>query len=191
MTEAFEALIDPVTKELSSATLDALLDPLRIAYGSENVGTPLDIYYPKLNLDADYGYGAYAYWKIGKTFTDFAKFFGGIEILTPFCDHNGCNQNDDWVLHLSGSATCFRYAELVHGGYYSGIRSAKFVLESLGYENIDAAGNDCDIFWIFLQSSTFWDGLFGGSSDSQELIKKKEEALKILELRREGLMRST
>ena len=184
MTEAFEELIDPNTKELSDETLLELLEPLRIVYGSETVGTPLDMYYPKINLDADYGYGAYSYWKIGYSFTDFAKFVGGVEDLTPYCEHNGCNSNGDWVLFISGSATCYRWSEYVHGGYYAGQRSARFVLESMGYD-VQGSNNQCDIWWneLAFAPPSFLERLgFGGRESSATIDKEKKE----LKLRTDG-----
>lgn len=150
MTEAFLELVDADTQELSASTLDSLLDPLRAAYGPEVVGDPIDVYYPKLNKDVDFGYGAYSAWKIGKTFTDFAKFFGGISELTGYCEHNGCNADDEWVLHLSGSASCYDYSEFVHGGYFSGQRSARHVLASLGYD-VKSGNSGCDAYWNELE----------------------------------------
>lgn len=147
MTEAFNALIDPTTKQLTAATLDSLLDPLRDAYGSDTVGTPIATYYPKLNLDADFGYGAYANWRIGKTFQTFARYFGGIPNLHNDCDHNGCNAQNEWILHLSGAATCYAQAEFVHGAYFAGQRSARFALDSMGIDGIDTTISECDMYW--------------------------------------------
>jgi len=147
MTEGFDELVDPTTGDLSPETLLALLDPLRAVYGDTTVGKPIDMYYPKLNKDKDYGNGAYGNWKIGKTFTDFAKFFGGTE-LTSYCDFNGCNSQKEWILQLSGSASCYDYSEFVHGAYFSGLRSSRFALESMGYSGIprgDESG--CDAYW--------------------------------------------
>jgi len=147
MTEAFLELLDPVTQDLSADTLSALLDPLRLVYGSDTVGSPIDVFYPKLNKDVDFGFGAYGNWKIGKSFTDFAHFFGGIPVLTRPCDHNGCNNQGEWIVHLSGSASCYDHSEFVHGGFFSGQRSARFVLDDLGYNNIDASDTDCGEYW--------------------------------------------
>lgn len=153
MTEAFLALLDSSTQELSATTLNSLLDPLRLAYGTNTVGTPIATYYPKLNKDADFGYGAYANWKIGKSFTDFAKYFGGINNLAAVCDHNGCNSQGDWILHFSGAASCFEHAEFVHGAFYSGQRSARWVLNSLGVEGVNTDNSECDVSWSEFGSS--------------------------------------
>ena len=147
MTEGFNALLDPTTQELSEATLLELLDPLRTVYGNATVGTPIDIYYPKINKDQDFGNGAYGNWKIGKSFTDFAKFFGGVTDLTNYCDHNGCNSRGEWILQLSGSASCYDYSEFVHGAFFSGQRSARHALESMGYDGINTDSSGCDTYW--------------------------------------------
>lgn len=147
MTEAFESLLDPTTQELSDETLIGLLDPLKAVYGDAVVGTPIDIYYPKINKDIDFGNGAYGNWKIGKTFTDFAHFFGGVTDLASYCDHNGCNAGGEWIVQLSGSASCYDYSEFVHGAYFSGQRSARFALESLGYSGIRTDSSGCDTYW--------------------------------------------
>ena len=149
MTEAFENLIDPDTLELSQDTLLSLLDPLRLVYGSEAVGTPIDIYTTGLNKDADFGFGAYANWKKGYTFDDFARFFG-IQQLTGYCRHNGCNAQGDWILHFSGAAVCYEHAETVAGAYMSGERSANYVLRELGF-NVNADNSPCDASWVYLQ----------------------------------------
>ena len=134
MTEAFDELVDPVTKDLTNATLLSLLDPLRATYGAANVPTPTNMYYPKLNKDVDFGYGAYANWKTGATFTQFAHMYGGVEDVVPYCDHNGCNSNGEWTMMISGSATCYNHAEYVHGAYFSGEKAANNVLRELGYD---------------------------------------------------------
>ena len=154
MHASFEELKDPTTNELTPETLDYLLGPLRLVYGAEVVGTPIDVYYNALQLDKDYGYGAYGYWQIGRTFRDFASFFGGVEVLHSRCErHNGCNRNGEWILHISGSASCFMESEFVHGGYMAGERSARFVLDTLGYPNMNPTHNDCDL--VFFDSFLF------------------------------------
>lgn len=151
--EAFEELMEktgPQKGELSDATIMELLDPLRTAYGSANVPDPVAFYYPKQNLDPDFGYGSYANWQIGKTLTEFAKFFGGVELLTPYCDHNGCDSDDEWIMHFSGAATCYAESENLHGAFYSGQRSALNVLRTLGIPGIALDQTPCDQFWRFL-----------------------------------------
>jgi Flavin containing amine oxidoreductase len=145
MTEAFLDLIDEDTKSLSDDTLLSLLEPLRVAYGNESVGTPIAMYYPKINLDPNFGYGAYANWKIGSTLVNFANYFGGVPNLVNKCDHNGCNADRDWIVHLSGSASCYEHAEYVHGAYFAGQRSARFVLDSLGVEGVETDNSECDV----------------------------------------------
>lgn len=134
MTEAFEELIDPVTQDLTDATLLALLDPLRISYGAENVPQPTNMYYNALNKDRDFGFGAYANWKPGFTFTQFGHMYGGMGDVVPYCDHNGCNSNGEWTMMISGSATCYNHAEYVHGAYWAGEKAANNVLRELGYD---------------------------------------------------------
>ena len=103
-----------------------------------------------LNKDRDFGYGAYANWKIGKTFTDFAHFFGGIEDIVPYCQHNGCNVLNEWTMLLSGSATCYDHAEYTHGAFFAGDKAAKNVLRELGYD-IKPEVSPCDIDWKWLK----------------------------------------
>ncbi|CAB9521878.1 Polyamine oxidase 1 [Seminavis robusta] len=146
MTEAFNELKHSETNQLTDETLLALLEPLRITYGAATVGTPLAMYYTQNNNNVDFGYGSYANWKIGKTFTDYAHFFGGIPNVVNHCDHNGCSDSGDWVLHFSGAATCYVYAEFVHGAYWAGERDANYVLESLGY-NVKTDKSPCDEDW--------------------------------------------
>jgi len=151
MTEAFNALIDPVTQDLEEATLLALLEPLRKAYGAEAVGTPIDIHYPKMNKDRDWGYGGYANWKIGSSFTQFAHMYGGVEDLVPYCEHNGCNANGEWTMMISGSATCYNWAEFVHGAYFAGEKAARNVLRELGYD-VPTVESPCDAdTWVWLK----------------------------------------
>ena len=149
MTEGFDELKDTVTQDLSQETLLALLDPVRTVYGSDNVPAPVDVYYPKLNKDPDTGFGAYANWKVGKSFTDFARFFGGVEDVVPYCEHNGCNSNGEWTMMLSGSATCFDWSEFVHGAFFSGEKAAYLTLQELGYD-VKFKGSPCDIDWEWL-----------------------------------------
>ncbi|CAB9523216.1 Polyamine oxidase [Seminavis robusta] len=144
MTEAFEALIDSTTLELSAATLDSLLDPLRSAYGTSTVGTPIATYYPKLNLDRDFGYGAYGNWQVGRTFSEFARFFGGVDEFSSRCDHNGCNSLGEWIVQFSGSASCYEHSEFVHGAFFAGQRSARFAMDSLG-KDVDTGKSECDV----------------------------------------------
>lgn len=143
MTEEFLALLDPVNQELSEDTLMGLLEPLRRTYG--DLVQPVDKYYTKLHQSQDFGFGAYSHWKIGYGFRDYAHFFGGIEEFVPFCNHNGCNSRNEWVLHISGSASCYAYQEYVHGAYYSGQRTADNILRSQG-EDIPF-NNECDQYF--------------------------------------------
>ena len=86
---------------------------------------------------------------VGKTFTTFARYFGGLDILAPNCDHNGCNSQNEWILLLSGSATCYEHAEFVHGGYFAGERSARFALASLGMD-VETDESPCDFSFVEL-----------------------------------------
>jgi hypothetical protein len=52
------------------------------------------------------------------------------------CDHNGCgfvNGEEKWVLHMSGTASCFENNESVIGAIESGDRSANYIAKELGY----------------------------------------------------------
>ena len=62
MNEAFQELLGG-QRQLSEEQIDALLDPLRLAYGEETVGTPIDMYITKLHLDPNFGFGAYSNWR--------------------------------------------------------------------------------------------------------------------------------
>ena len=148
MHDAFEELLGG-QRELSDAQINALLDPLRLAYGSEAVGTPIDVYITKLHLDPNFGFGAYSNWKIGYSFTKFAQFYGGIEEVVPYCAHNGCNDLQEWILLFSGAHTCYDQAETVHGAYFAGQRTGNFVLRELGYD-AETDKSPCDIDWEFL-----------------------------------------
>lgn len=148
MTEAFEDLIQG-QRRLTDEQFDSLLEPLRRVYG-DNVTAPIDIYMTELHADSNVGFGAYSNWQIGYTFNQYAQFYGGVEELTPYCDHNGCNELQEWVLHLSGSASCYDSSETVQGALYSGQRSANYVLRELGYD-VDGAGGICDQHWVWLK----------------------------------------
>ncbi|CAB9522006.1 Polyamine oxidase [Seminavis robusta] len=150
MTEAFDELKDPITEDLTNATLNMLLDPLRTAYGEANVPEPLQVYYPKLNKDRDFGYGAYANWKTGFTFKQYAHMYGGVDGVVDYCEHNGCNSMGDWTMILSGSHTCYDQAEFTHGAYFAGEKAANQVLRELGYTGVDESLSPCDIDWHWL-----------------------------------------
>ncbi|CAB9510333.1 Flavin containing amine oxidoreductase [Seminavis robusta] len=150
MTEAFEELLQQGgQRNLPESTIDSLLDPLRLVYGADVVGTPIATYVNNVHTDVSFGFGAYSSWEIGYTFTQFGQFYGGIDSLTAYCEHNGCNSLQEWILHFSGSHTCFDQSETVHGAMFAGQRSANFVLSELGY-NVDTDKSPCDVDWGWL-----------------------------------------
>jgi len=135
------------TATLSPQQLRDLLEPLRRAY--PNFVEPVDSYYPPINTDRDFGYGAYSDWKVGYTPWDYYRFFGGgsdnyyLATAGPLqgdddevyegCTHNGCNSKGEWILYLSGAASCLEYYEFVYGGDYAGESAASYAMQSLGY----------------------------------------------------------
>jgi Flavin containing amine oxidoreductase len=146
-TDAFWARVGG-RRNLTDETISALLDPLRLVYGADVVGTPIATYATELHTDANMGYGAYANWRLGYSFTDYAHFYG-VEQLVPYCDHNGCNSLQEWILLFSGSHTCYEHAETVHGAFFAGQRSANYALSGLGYP-VETAGSRCDESWFWL-----------------------------------------
>jgi Flavin containing amine oxidoreductase len=121
---------------------------LRLVYGADVVGTPVATYATELHTDANMGYGAYANWRVGYSFTDYAHFYG-VEQMVPYCDHNGCNSLQEWILLFSGSHTCFEHSETVHGAYFAGQRSANYALSGLGYP-VETDDSRCDESWLWL-----------------------------------------
>ncbi len=65
--------------------------------------------------------------------------------MVQYCNHNGCNSRNEWVLHISGSASCYALNESVDGAFSAGRRSADNVLRSRGIE-IDS-DNPCDQYF--------------------------------------------
>lgn len=128
-------------------TENDLLDPLRIVYGIDIVNDSYeDIYMTRWDLDPSSGYAAYSSFTSGYTYNQSTLFFGGWN-GNDFVEGVGYNNNanNEWIVHISGAASCFNYNEQVDGAYYSGIRSARYVLFSLGYTNIQPI-YDCEAF---------------------------------------------
>ena len=89
------------------------------------------------------GYGSYTSWQVGYDPWDYFAFFGDLNATNDYiqapCEHNGCNGDPDdksteWILHLSGSASCLQYWEFINGAWLAGWSSSNRVLESLGYQ---------------------------------------------------------
>jgi len=64
------------TATLSNGQLLDLLEPLRHAY-PDTFAEPIHMYYPPINKDRDFGFGAYGDWKVGFTPWDYYRFYGG------------------------------------------------------------------------------------------------------------------
>lgn len=117
-----------------------LLKPLEAAY-SETFQAPVDMDHTDYHSSPDTGFGAYSNWQAGYDPWDYYKFFGGENATNYYveapCDHNGCNgdpsdENSEWILYLSGAASCLNFWELVHGAWYAGEAAANYALQSMG-----------------------------------------------------------
>lgn len=108
-----------------------LLEPLRIVYGHEVVNNAYkDVVISRWDLDPAAGFGAYASFMSGYTLDQYYSFWGGYRTHQGYMKGEGYNQYNEWIVHLSGSASCFEYNEQVDGAYCSGQRSARNVLRS-------------------------------------------------------------
>jgi Flavin containing amine oxidoreductase len=118
-------------KRLSAAQIDHLANPLRQIFPERPIlPTDYKYYYPDWNLREHSGFGAYSDFQIGYNLRQYYAFYGGGPIEP--CEHNGCDANRKWRLHMSGTGSCIDNFEYVHGAYYSGQRSAKYVLAEMG-----------------------------------------------------------
>jgi hypothetical protein len=146
----FCTLLTEAVKELDGGKLTdilvkgELLDPLRRVYGDQVVNDNLlDSKYHKWNEDENF-YGSYSNWQPGSDLVDYFKFYGGIFYSSgkfiDTCGHNGCNSEKEWILHISGTASCIELWELVKGAIAAGKRSAHYVLNDIG-----CGGSGCDI----------------------------------------------
>jgi Flavin containing amine oxidoreductase len=118
-------------KRLSATQIDQLLNPLRqIFHDRAILPTDYKYYYPDWNLRDNAGNGAYSDWQIGYNLRQYYAFYGGGPIEP--CEHNGCDANRKWRLHMSGTGSCLEEFEYVHGAYFSGQRSANYVLAEMG-----------------------------------------------------------
>jgi hypothetical protein len=110
VTEDFAAALGVSEAEmrnnnLTDAQLLDLLEPLRKAYG--DFDDPTAVYLTPWHVNVDTAYGSYTNWQVGKSVKDYFHFFGALnENLVEACDHNGCD-GDDWIVHLSGTTSCF------------------------------------------------------------------------------------
>jgi polyamine oxidase len=165
---SFQALLDETgLDEISEEQLTGkLLDPLRRVFGAAVVDDNLmidSIYYPKQNLDANHGLGSYANWAPEKStgggyysLDDYFKFYGVGPV--GYCEHNGCNKVDpydpdaEWILHISGTCSCYAYWEFVHGAYWGGVRSANLVLYELKHID-EVPKSECDATFLAPQLS--------------------------------------
>jgi monoamine oxidase len=124
-------------------TTSDLLEPLRRVYGCDVVDNSLqETYFNRYDLDPAAGYGAYSSYQAGYTIKDFYEFYGGLS-PTGYVQGEGHNSFGEWIVHISGAASCLEYMEYVDGAFYSGQRSARYVLKSLGLSTIEV-GTECE-----------------------------------------------
>jgi hypothetical protein len=125
-------------------TTNDLLKPLRNVYGTKVVNREIvTTYLSRWDQEPTTGYGSFSSFKAGYTLEDYYKFFGGAPPEYEYGNGEGVNKAGEWVVHIGGAASCFEYYEYVDGAYYAGQRSAGFVLQSLGYENVTLL-RECD-----------------------------------------------
>ena len=141
-TEAFDRLTQEFggIQDITLAKANKLLIPLRKALDgvpSEADLQVTDFYSPDLFNRAAKGFGAFAAWIPGAQVDNFYEFFGGGPF--PVCEeattgggtarynHNGCDSKGVWRLHLSGACSCLENSEWVHGAFWSGRRSGRYV----------------------------------------------------------------
>ena len=152
ITESYLNLVDD-DGTLSESTLKSFLYPLALIFA--NYEEPLDMHYFAWNNNEYSGHGSYASWEVQpvKTWTEnmesYFYFFGGWGSYyhnVPDGWYNATNgyQGDEWVLHLSGSASCFNHWELLEGAYYSGLRSANYILHEFGLIDLNSTESPCD-----------------------------------------------
>lgn len=125
---------------------DILLDPLRKTFGTSNVNMALDEC-KLINLEEEDGFGnaAYSAFTVGGNFEDYFSFFGG-NSNNGFVKGFGVNNNDDWVVHICGSASCFNEYETVSGAVAGGDRCARNLLSTYGDFASISTSSDCDPF---------------------------------------------
>jgi len=134
-------------EKLPTRKLMNLLKPLKVVFG-DKYKKPIKTIYNRFHGDRDFGFGAYSHWDKGYSPYDYFKFWGGYDFgdyINP-CNHNGCNgrpnkPNTEWILYLSGAASCLELYEWVHGAWYAGEMAAYLMMESLGIELDDWKGN--------------------------------------------------
>ena len=152
ITESYLNLVDD-DGTLSESTLKSFLYPLALIFA--NYEEPLDMHYFAWNNNEYSGHGSYASWEVQpvKTWTEnmesYFYFFGGWGSYyhnVPDGWYKATNgyQGDEWVLHLSGSASCFNHWELLQGAYYSGLRSANYILHEFGLIDLNSTESPCD-----------------------------------------------
>jgi hypothetical protein len=132
LTEGLQELGGKLTDDMVQGVL---LDPLRRVYGDLVDANLLDSKYHKWNEDQNF-YGSYSNWEPGSNLVDYFKFYGGKfdsseKFIAP-CGHHGCNSDDKWILHISGTASCIELWELIKGAIASGERSGHYVLNDIG-----------------------------------------------------------
>ena len=126
-----EGMETMVSKQLTTSDL---LEPFRKVYGASVVNSELtETLFPRFDLDPTTGFGAFSYFASGYTLNQYYSFWGGGN-GTGFVKGEGYNDSGEWIVHLSGSASCFAFYEYIDGAFHSGARSARNVLRSLGYD---------------------------------------------------------
>jgi len=130
-------------KRINKRKLRSLLKPLKILFG-DKYENPKKMIYSDYHSNKDYGYGAFSYWKKGVSPTNYFNFWGRYDFgdYIRKCRHNGCNgppknKDTEWILYLSGAASCLDWFETMDGAWHSGEISAKLMMESLGIKLSD------------------------------------------------------
>ena len=88
---------------------------------------------------------------------DFSQFWGGYGSpygSEPTGWHKSVNgyqtvgedEEEQWVLHLSGTGSCFESWGFVHGAFYAGLRSANYILYEWGLVKERVRQSACEDF---------------------------------------------
>jgi len=105
--------------------VESVLQPLRKAFGPENVPAPLKTYVTRWYNDP-YAYGSYA----------------SIPVTASGADMTTLSEPVDELLFFAGEATYVRNYATVHGAYLSGLREGERILDLFGYNTPES---DSDI----------------------------------------------
>jgi Flavin containing amine oxidoreductase len=124
-----------------------LLEPLKVVYGTDIVTNAYEsVISSRWDLDPASGYGAYSNYRSGYTYDQAKLFWGGYDGSNndALIKGEGHNNLNEWIVHLTGAASCEVYNEQTDGAYFAGKRSARHVLRSIyGNDDIELL-YDCD-----------------------------------------------